>query len=198
MLNGKQMAAALGLAESMVSRLRQRGMPMDTLENAVRWRGLNLDPARTKGMRMDTAAQGQLAPAVASSGAGAAPGAAAERVDDQAQVYRENRARFERVRADRAEIELRLLRHELVAVAEVELLEFTAARIVRDRLEMLPPRAAADLRAIVIALVPEAHRAVVAAGLDLHEFERRLASLVRQALADASKEIEDSRQDDDA
>ena len=188
-MTGKQMAAALGLAESMVSRLRQRGMPLDTLENAVLWRSINLDPARTKGQRMDTPAQGQLAPA--------APGAAAVRGDAHALAYRADRSRNERLKADLAELEFKTKSGLLIAAAEVEQLQFTAGRIVRDRMEMIPPRASADLRAIVLALVPEAHRAAVAAGLDLHAFEARLASLVRQALADASKEIEASRHDED-
>jgi hypothetical protein len=53
-VNGKQMAAALGISPAMVSRLRKRGMPMDTAERAERWRRRNLDEARMKGMRIDT------------------------------------------------------------------------------------------------------------------------------------------------
>lgn len=55
-MNGKQLAAALGLSEAMVSRLRRRGMPVDSAEHAERWRRRNLEPARTKGMRMGAAA----------------------------------------------------------------------------------------------------------------------------------------------
>lgn len=52
-MNGKDMAAALGISEAMVSRLRKRGMPMDELERAERWRRRNMAPARMKGARMD-------------------------------------------------------------------------------------------------------------------------------------------------
>jgi hypothetical protein len=55
-MTGKEMAAALGLSEAMVSRLRRRGMPMDTVERAERWRRRHLEAARTKGARMDTPA----------------------------------------------------------------------------------------------------------------------------------------------
>ena len=62
-MNGKEMAAALGLSAAMVSKLRKRGMPMESVERAERWRRRNLEPARTKAMRMNTIA-GPVAPAV--------------------------------------------------------------------------------------------------------------------------------------
>ena len=54
-MNGKQMSNALGISPAMVSRLRKRGMPMDSVERAERWRNRHLEPARMKGARMDTA-----------------------------------------------------------------------------------------------------------------------------------------------
>jgi hypothetical protein len=60
-MNGREMAEALGLSETMVSKLRRRGMPMDTVERARRWRRRHLEAPRTKGMRADTL--GAVAPA---------------------------------------------------------------------------------------------------------------------------------------
>lgn len=211
-------AACDGITKQMVAKHKKAGMPVDSIENSVAWYRARPDLSRTKRGRIDRVqtpapkqfsppAQAQLAPGAAadSSSAVASPGVgdqagsdlATNEVDENTQAYRQDRARNERIKADRGEIELKQLRRELVPVSEVELLEFTAGRIVRDRLEQLPPRAAADLRAVVLALIPEEHRAAVAVGLELHTFENRLAALVREALADASKAIEASRREDD-
>lgn len=56
-MNGKQMSEALGISEAMVSRLRRRGMPMDSAERAAAWRRRHMDPARMKGTRVDTESQ---------------------------------------------------------------------------------------------------------------------------------------------
>jgi hypothetical protein len=53
-MNGSEMAAALGLSPAMVSKLRKRGMPMDTVERAERWRKRHLNHLRSKGVRIDT------------------------------------------------------------------------------------------------------------------------------------------------
>jgi len=49
----KELAAMLGVSPSMVSRLARRGMPVDTLERAQRWRKRHLEPGRVKGSRFD-------------------------------------------------------------------------------------------------------------------------------------------------
>lgn len=56
MLN-KELAQLLGVSESMVSRLAKRGMPIDSLERAQRWRKRHLEPGRVKGSRYDSTAQ---------------------------------------------------------------------------------------------------------------------------------------------
>ena len=48
-----QLAAALGISGSMVSRLAKRGMPTDTPERAERWRRRHLEPGRVKGVRYE-------------------------------------------------------------------------------------------------------------------------------------------------
>ena len=50
----KSLAKLLNISPAMVSRLARRGMPVDDLERAKRWRARHLDPARLKGTRIDT------------------------------------------------------------------------------------------------------------------------------------------------
>ena len=52
----KDLAAALGISASMVSRLTKQGMPTDSAAAAQAWRAAHLDPARV------VRAQGQLNP----------------------------------------------------------------------------------------------------------------------------------------
>lgn len=67
----KELAALLGISPAMVSRLAQRGMPVDTVERAQRWRKRHLEPGRIKGTRFDSNASlapvhpGQIAPILA-------------------------------------------------------------------------------------------------------------------------------------
>ena len=56
----KDLAAALGISASMVSRLTKQGMPTDSAAAAQAWRAAHLDPARVVRARADT--QGQLNP----------------------------------------------------------------------------------------------------------------------------------------
>jgi transcriptional regulator with XRE-family HTH domain len=48
----KDLASALGISEAMVSKLKRRGMPVDSIERAARWRRRHLEITRTKGVRM--------------------------------------------------------------------------------------------------------------------------------------------------
>ena len=48
----KDLAAALGISASMVSRLRRRGMPIDSVERAERWRRRHLEPGRVMGQHL--------------------------------------------------------------------------------------------------------------------------------------------------
>lgn len=49
----KDLAAALGISGSMVSRLGKRGMPTHDVASARRWRDRHLEPGRMKGMRLE-------------------------------------------------------------------------------------------------------------------------------------------------
>lgn len=54
-----ELAQALGISASMVSRLARRGMPVDCVERAKRWRRRHIEPGRIKGVRFDPKAQEQ-------------------------------------------------------------------------------------------------------------------------------------------
>lgn len=53
-MNKKELAAALGISGAMVTKLSKRGMPVDDVEKAVRWRRRHLEWTRSKGVRIDT------------------------------------------------------------------------------------------------------------------------------------------------
>lgn len=62
-MTGRELAAALGISEQMVSRLRKRGMPTDSIERAERWRRRHLEWARMKQNRALSAADLARSPA---------------------------------------------------------------------------------------------------------------------------------------
>lgn len=49
----KDLAYALGISDSMASRLAKKGMPTHSIEAAQKWRAKNLDPSMTKANRVD-------------------------------------------------------------------------------------------------------------------------------------------------
>jgi hypothetical protein len=49
----KELAQLLGISGSMVTRLKKRGMPVDSLERAQRWRKRHLESGRMKGTRFN-------------------------------------------------------------------------------------------------------------------------------------------------
>ena len=49
----KDLAIALGISGSMVSRLSKRGMPTHDVASARRWRDRHLEPGRMKGIRFE-------------------------------------------------------------------------------------------------------------------------------------------------
>ena len=121
----------------------------------------------------------------------------ADQADENTSAYRADRARNERIKADRAEIELQQLRGDLVLARAVADMQYTVSRIVRDRLLMVPGRAATDLHALAISLVPEEYRPAVAKALPAHTLERRLEDEIRAALDDAAKAVAQAGRDDD-
>jgi hypothetical protein len=209
------MAKALGdVTKSQVQRLYEQGMPKHSAEAARAWRLQNLELSRTADSRIDrpqASAQNVSVPVVggltsSAGGAGAAtpapagaeePEDAPDQADENTSAYRADRARNERFKADRAEMELQQLRGELVPARNVAELQFTAGRITRDRVMMVPARLAADMHALVLSLVPEEFRKTVSDALPIHIFERRLEDELRAALQEAAKAIEQAGRDDD-
>lgn len=206
------MADALGdVTKSQVHRLFEKGMPRHSVEAARVWRLNNLELSRTADSRIDRpqpsasnaprAAVGGLASAAGAGGGDTPPASGTEdeetSADEHTAAYRADRARNERIKADKAELELAQLRGDLVAVRDVRELEFTAGRITRDRVLMVPARVAADLHAQVTQLVPEEHREAFAKAFTVHALERRLEDDLRAALAEAAKAIEEANTDDD-
>ena len=61
----KELATLLDISPAMVSRLAKRGMPVDTLERAERWRRRHLEPGRVKGARIDQPASPKPEPPAA-------------------------------------------------------------------------------------------------------------------------------------
>ena len=49
----KELADLLGISQQMCNRLKKRGMPCDSLQNAIEWRKRNLDLTQTKSWRID-------------------------------------------------------------------------------------------------------------------------------------------------
>lgn len=194
-LSIRKMAELLGVAKSQVQRDAKRGMPMTSVEAARAWRLADKDPSRTVDGRIDrpqTSVPDAYPRAEAGMAAGpdeppssSGSGAEDDQADENTTAYRADRARNERIRADRAELELQQLRGLLVSLREVEQMQFTAGRITRDRMEMLPIRHGAELHAAVLA------------GMTSDDFSRRLGDHIRQALTEAAQAIEDSRRDDD-
>jgi hypothetical protein len=191
------MANALGdVTKSQVQRLYEQGMPKHSAEAARAWRLQNLELSRTADSRIDrpqASAQNVSVPAPPAD----EPDDAPDQADENTSAYRADRARNERIKADRAEMELQQLRGELVPARAVADMQYTVARIVRDRLLMVPGRAATDLHALAISLVPEEHRAAVAKALPAHTLERRLEDEIRAALDDAAKASAQAGRDDD-
>lgn len=61
----KTLAKGLGISPSMCSRLARRGMPVDSIERAERWRRRHLDMARMKGIRVESQTSAPRGPAAA-------------------------------------------------------------------------------------------------------------------------------------
>lgn len=164
----KELAEALGISPTMVSKLVKRGMPATSLEAAQRWRRRHLEPARLKNARMAFAAG--LLPSPVEENPDAEPSAA----EADSTEYRAARAQRERTMADRAQLELQRLRGTLIDVAEASRVGFTFFRMLRDRLEAIPLRLGAQLAAMT----------------DQQQVETLLGDELRALLKDAADQLE--------
>lgn len=131
-LSIRKMADALGVSKSQVARDAAAGMPMTSPEAARAWRIATLDVSRTKEGRIDREPPaGSQAPA---------PSAEPEEPDENSAIYRLHRAENERLKSERAQIELDQLRGSLIDRELANRLAFTAYRSLRDAVLNVPAR----------------------------------------------------------
>jgi len=152
-LSKRAFGEALGLSPGRVSQLIAAGLPVEPnnridLERGRRWYESNVDPNRRRGGRAEEA------------------------------MPRGDRARLDRIRADRADLQLAVERGELVDRAETERQTFARARAERDAWLGWVSRAAA-----IVAGETGADPAATFAVLDRLTREH-LASLAETALED--------------
>lgn len=167
----KELADALGISPTMVSKLVKRGMPATSLEAAQRWRRRHLEPARMKNARMNAGLSAFAAGLLPSPTDEEDPDAEPNAAEADSAEYRAARAQRERTMADRAQLELQRLRGTLVDVAEVSRVGFTFFRMLRDNMEAVPLRIGAQLAAMtdqqqVETLLGDELRALLKAAAD--------------------------------
>lgn len=155
----RDMAAALGVSKSQISRDKLDGMPMETPEAARAWRVEHRDLSRSvdgllageREPKTPPAADSGLATAAGSAGRADPASPKSEEPDDDpagdSAQYRQARADRERTNAERARIELEQLRGRLIDVGEARRLAFTSFRLLRDAVLNVPARVAAQAAA---------------------------------------------------
>jgi hypothetical protein len=197
-LSVRAMAAAvevLGhkLTKSQVQRDYHDGAPRQP-GAYIEWRAAHRDVSRSAEGRIDRPQSPSPAGAPTSPPEDEDP---SEPVDKHTEAYRADRALNESIKAQRAQLELNQLRGSLVSLRDVEQLQFTAGRITRDRVLMVPARLAANLHAQVLALLPDEHRDAVSKSLAPDAVEQLLEIELRAALDQAAKAIEEAGRDDE-
>jgi phage terminase Nu1 subunit (DNA packaging protein) len=150
----KELAYALGISESMAHRLKKRGMPIHSIEDAERWRAKHLDATRTKRHRLDgnTGRKGANQPATGRPAAVERPAAGGTMSDLVAE-----RTRLAKEQADKVAMENAVRRGELTPTVVLEQVLAGAASkmagifdgipgMVRRRMPNLPQEAIAIIQ----------------------------------------------------
>ena len=145
-LSQRAIAAALGLSESAVSKLRRQGMPITSIEAARTWREVTLDPARRR------QAPDQIRELLPAQAMERAPfdqeqktNPAAEGSDTSA--YQASRAMREAAQAQMAQIELQKQLGQLGSILDFQRAVTAMAQLVQDRVLQLPSRMSSVLAA---------------------------------------------------
>jgi transcriptional regulator with XRE-family HTH domain len=180
----RQMAVALGVSKSQIARDAKAGMPLADVSAARAWRLANQDLTRTAEGRIDRPTTSREARRDEPDDEDDETRATTS--DEDTAIYRAERAKREGIRREREQLQLEQERGNLVDVQEVARQQFTAQRLTRDRVEMVPARVAPEL----VTLVQN--------GGDSFAVERAISEHLRQALEDAAKAIEDIDDDEDA
>jgi hypothetical protein len=136
-LTQQQLAAALGVDASWVTRYKAKGLPTHSVEAAQAWRRDNVRPRVKPGV---------------SAGGGRVPDPpqsppADEGSGDEQGGYWKSRARREQAEAELAELKLSEQRGELVRAADVRSAYAKKAAALREALLQIPARLAAVLAA---------------------------------------------------
>ena len=177
----KELATLLGVTPAMVSRHVKRGMPVDTLERAEKWRRRHLEPGRVKGSRADTITPRQPSPPKQAKPAPAALGATVADLEldgsEMDEAHAEARTRREIAEANIAEIKEAELSGKFVEKSAVDRAVYEAARGLRDGMTNCSRRLAAEVATLT---TPEECEYVIAKELRhmLEAFSRQLAQKI--------------------
>lgn len=143
----QELAQALGISSSMVSRLSKRGMPVDSVDRAKRWRRRHLEPGRTKGVRFDPAAADQTGADAPAAVTASAPEAQAE-YQAAFNEYSDARATKERYLALAAQRDYLISEGKLIDAEWVNGVATLYGSAVRQGMEQLPFTAALKIEAV--------------------------------------------------
>lgn len=144
MITREELAKALGVSRATVSKDEKRGMPIDDVTRARRWRKRHLQPGRMKGIRRDTVPD--------SENSAPSPAAPPADIDDlcddidpedaDIRSYKGARDRREHFQAELSRLAYERESRQLMPVGDVTLLMADAATAFRLALENLPHRLA--------------------------------------------------------
>jgi hypothetical protein len=141
-LSQQDLAAALGVHPSVVTKDKARGMPVDSVEAAQAWRKANVRP-RINPSTPSARAAPRPSSGPPPSGSADAPAADDAKGDD----FWVSRARREQAEAELAELKLAEQRGELVRVSAVRSAYAKRAAALRESILQIPARLAAVLAA---------------------------------------------------
>lgn len=132
MILQSDLARALGISKQAVSKLKARGMPVDSVASAQAWREVRQNVAARKAVPVETRAK--LAAVLAGSAA------SGDLPDDLEEARDRARTRREIAEANIAEMEEARLRREVIRVAAVQAQLATDYATTRDALLQIPAR----------------------------------------------------------
>lgn len=158
-ISQSSLARELGISKQAVSKLKARGMPVDSIAAAQAWREVRQNVAARKAVPAETRAKLTALPSFSVAGM--------ELPDDLEEARDSARTRREIAEANIAEMEESRLRRELIRLSAVQAALATDYSTTRDALLQIPARmgpllaAAADPAEVQNLLHAEIHQALV-------------------------------------